>query len=635
MKQFWCLWVGGEQIPTLFYRLYAQQEYNADYIKRKNNMNPVIYRVRRRAFCTSISAAALALASGAVSAEPVNLELSYTCPFPLIGNQQVITNISSEMPATVESGAPTGAFAIDVVSTVPENAKIGLGLAGAVSIEGTASSDVVVELPSVDRFITVQLDIPSTVIPSGGGAFNVPASGVQEPLVFGETDEGSGVVRVEGLTLNMITRTFSGEIASDPVGEFTSVCTLDPGQDNALHTFGIIPPPDPYDPADIHLSTDNVDFGTVQAGLSEEMTIVITNDGQSPLSIDRLSLDGSSAFEMSTDCSVLAPGESCTVFITYYPSDDGIQTAVLTVASNDPDSAVLDIAIAGRSLLSGPEIVVPDEVDFGVVEIGTSVTRKIAVSNDGIESLSISEIWVTGGDAGAFVSSHMCSVVAPGATCFVSAMFAPHSDGHFSSALNIAYDRAENPAVVSLQGSGIVTDPPFIAFDVQGASTIAASGRTMALSGSIEPRLDLATGIFGGDLRIDNSQLRVPVSRLFRSVEATAKVEFEQTRESSGMLANGVLTLEASMHIKVPKVTVAFFGFPVMIGGGEACRTIDPVTISMQSPEGESFSPLRGGIITGEYYLPPLENCGALTSLLNKTMAGYGNTIQLGLTPIL
>ena len=88
------------------------------------------------------------------------------------------------------------------------------------------------------------------------------------------------------------------------------------------------------------------------------------------------------------------------------------------------------------------------------------------------------------------------------------------------------------------------------------------------------------------------------------------------------------------MYIKLPKVKMKFFGISLPVGGGDECRTSEPVSIQLASPEGESFDPLgAGGNLVGTYDLPGLENCGGLTDLLNVFMAGSGNTIELSLDP--
>ncbi|QCF27940.1 choice-of-anchor D domain-containing protein [Hydrocarboniclastica marina] len=605
-------------------------------------MNPINFRSNGGRLRSAIAATALIAASGAASAEPVNLVLNYTCPFPLIGNQAVVADISADLPSTIEAGTPTGDVPIDVIATVAENAKTGLGLVGAVSVEGTAESNVEAVLPTQTLPLTVLLDIPFTEIPvDEPGTFDVPAFGVQDSLTFGEEDIGTGEIQVEGLTLNMTSRTADGSVAPAPIGEFTAVCTLDPGQNNVLQTFEITGTGDPDEPQDISVDPESVDFGNVQAGLTEEATVTVSNAGDLPLGINGITIDGAdaSAFSQSSDCSVVNAGESCAVTVTYFPSGEGAQSATLTIESDDPDEQFSDVALSGSSTaVPVPEIVVEDEVNFGTVLPGETTSQDIVIGNAGTESLTINGIEVSGGDASVFtIGANDCTTVAPDASCSVTVTFAPQTVGALSSTLVIASNDADSPSEVALLGTGDDPGQTVVDFlmDIEGSTTIAASDSTLPLSGTIDAALDIATGMYTADLALDDTQATVQISRLFSKLKATAQVEFEQVGQTTGTLQDGVLTSESTMYISVPKVTVKLFGFPIKIGGGDECRTMDAVNISLQSPEGEQFAPLEGGILAGEYDLPPLENCGPLTGVLNHFLSGDGNTIQLGLTPIL
>src|SRR4051812_21148559 len=46
------------------------------------------------------------------STSPVSLTLNYTCPFPLIGDQAMSVTITSDIPASLQVGTPSGQFDI-------------------------------------------------------------------------------------------------------------------------------------------------------------------------------------------------------------------------------------------------------------------------------------------------------------------------------------------------------------------------------------------------------------------------------------------------------------------------------------------------------------------------------------------
>ena len=142
-----------------------------------------------------------------------------------------------------------------------------------------------------------------------------------------------------------------------------------------------------------------------------------------------------------------------------------------------------------------------------------------------------------------------------------------------------------------------------------------------------------ASGTFEADLNVEPTVGNFSIKLLFSRLKATANVEFEQSEMTTGNLVNGKLTANSHLYVKVPKVQLKLFGIPIRVGGGSQCQTIEPVDITLTSVEGSNFSPATGGDVSGVYDLPPLENCGLLTSVLNQFLTGSGNTIDLTLTP--
>ncbi|SES36729.1 DUF6801 domain-containing protein [Actinokineospora terrae] len=179
-------------------------------------------------------AAGLLLGSGAGVAEPVSLTLNYTCPFPLIGNQAIKVVISSDIPASVGVGEPTGAFDITAITTVPDTATQGLTLVGAATVEGKAVSGASVAAPGVTVPVSVPITVEKTPVPASG-AFDVKATGQTPSLTF--TQAGTARISVNELTLTLTPKKADGTLTG--LGTFDSPCTLNPGQDNTLHTFQI------------------------------------------------------------------------------------------------------------------------------------------------------------------------------------------------------------------------------------------------------------------------------------------------------------------------------------------------------------------------------------------------------------
>lgn len=601
-------------------------------------MNSTNVRRSSRRLPFAITAAALMAASGAATAEPVSLTLEYTCPFPLIGDQPIIAEISADIPTEAQVGEPLGPFQIEALTTVNEDSRTGLKLVGSETIEGVATSTNIIRTVTGDTNITVPLTIPQSPIPSESGAFTVPATGEAEAQTFTADQVGEGSILVGGLVLDMTARTADGSVAPPPIGEFVADCTQVAGQDNVLQTFQVVGEQS-TDPVIGLEPAETVDFGEVQSGLTAEQTVTVSNTGGADLGINNISLGGTNpaAFMQSNNCTTVAPGESCSVDLTYYADGDGEQTATLTVDSTDPENPSVELQLTGTSYtVATPNISTsPEEVSFGAVQVGTTAEQTVTVSNTGAAALNIAAININGATS-EFMQTNDCAMVDPDASCTVTVTYTPAAAEAASAELVIESDDPDTASLtVPLSGEGDDGSSGTVDFllDIDGSTYIKASDSTLPINGTIDAVLELATGMYTADLNIEPTQGSFRVIKFFKRLKATANVEFEPVEQTTGTLIDGTLTAESKLVVKVPKVTINLFGFKLPIGGGDQCQTIEPVTINMQSPEGETFKPLEGGNLTGTYALPPLENCGGLTDILNLFLAGDGNEINLGLTP--
>ena len=226
--------------------------------------------------------------------------------------------------------------------------------------------------------------------------------------------------------------------------------------------------------------------------------------------------------------------------------------------------------------------------------------------------------------------------MAPEQTCAVEVSFTAATTGARNAQLVITSDDPENPELsvpVSAEGFEAPSNELELLLGLKGSTFIKSSDSSLPLNGSIATLLELASGTFEADLDIEPTVGHFSVKVLFSRLKAVANVEFAQSEITTGTLINGKLTANSHLYVKVPKVQLKLLGIPIRIGGGKNCQTIQPVNIALASNEGSNFSPATGGDVSGVYDLPPLENCGLLTDILNQFLTGSGNTIDLSLTP--
>ena len=612
------------------------------------NMNIGPFQMR------SLAAAAMLAASGAAQAVPVEADMYFQCTYPLIGQQPLTANIQTDMPESIGVGEATGAFTLNITATAEGNTWQGLSLVGATTIEGSAEADSTVSGNSLSLPLTIPLGIPVTDIAGVSGPFDLVATGDTPSLTFTESNVGMVDIFVEeNMSLAMIARKADGTYVDfgsawhDPNNPevFLVDCVMDQarmndnGVTNLLHSFEV---ETVAVEQNIDVDMDELDFGQVQGGLTEMQTVTISNTGGQPLGINGVSIAGAdaSAFMQTNDCTTLAQGESCTVDVTFMPTGEGARSANLVIESDDPDSPSVEVAMSGQSVLA-PEpamTVDPESVSFGSVTVGTSKDSSVTIGNEGTAALTITNVSVGGADSSEFIQSNDCVNVATDATCTVSLTFTPAGEGAKSATLNIQSNDTATPNLdIAMTGTGISNSQEGVemTYALSGSTHIKKAYGDVSLSGTIDALLDLASGDFTADLALDPSSGSFRILYGWKLVTADADIEFEPVGETTGNIGAGnVLTAETQMYIKLPKVKMKFFGISLPVGGGDECRTSEPVSIQLASPEGESFDPLgAGGNLVGTYDLPGLENCGGLTDLLNVFMAGSGNTIELSLDP--
>lgn len=177
---------------------------------------------------------AFAVASPASASTPVDKELSFTCPFPLIGLQKLAVEVkaSFEVPS-----APGGTFTtadLAVAVTVPDKSTRGLALVGAASIEGTASAGVTLANGPLTLPLALPLTVAKTAVPASG-PFTTNASGSVPPVQL--PNAGRTTLTIGGFSARLTPKKADGSFTG--LGSFTSDCTLDPGQDPVLLAFDL------------------------------------------------------------------------------------------------------------------------------------------------------------------------------------------------------------------------------------------------------------------------------------------------------------------------------------------------------------------------------------------------------------
>ena len=214
------------------------------------------------------------------------------------------------------------------------------------------------------------------------------------------------------------------------------------------------------------------DFGPVAPGSHATHRLNLTNTGEEPIEGTanwrlRWFTFSKELFGIATDtCStVLEPGESCHIGLTFNPLELGHYEGELEVFPRSNEAPTATIALSGDGAAAIAAIG-PKTLDFGAVQVGAgpSKPQTVTLKNEGNLGLSIASVSFTNLDGtpqeqspfqvvgGSCQGSQ--AVPGSGGTCSIELVLAPSQAGTFSSNLVVADNGLEPSQSVELHGIG-------------------------------------------------------------------------------------------------------------------------------------------------------------------------------------
>ena len=317
---------------------------------------------------------------------------------------------------------------------------------------------------------------PDIVVDPEAVEFGTVTIGAPQERYLALQNVGDGTLTVDAVQLvdgtgPFSVEDFSGTIAPDGVAEL--VVSLDPvalgGAEDIIEVYS----DDPDEPVvevpvsvldvvegpvpAISWSPSQLDFGAVPSGGAVSLMVTVTSVGTADLMLDAVELDAvtSPEYEITLDPAplALAPANSTQIEVTYAPDDEGIDDGVLLLTCNDPDVPLVEIPMIGE-LLPAPDIeLVPTELLFGDVEMGTMVTMEAEIWSLGDADLELGTLALSGSTEFELHTDPSGVVLAPGEYVTVTVSYAPVDMTADSGEIEIpSNDPDENPAYLTLAG---------------------------------------------------------------------------------------------------------------------------------------------------------------------------------------
>ena len=219
----------------------------------------------------------------------------------------------------------------------------------------------------------------------------------------------------------------------------------DPGPDNVYGAgrldLSLLPVETPV----MRLSRSTLDFGAVVLGSSQTLNLGVVNTGQASLAISDILLP-SGDYDLFPTSYVVPPARSQQISVTFTPQSEGDRSGNMTILSNlAPATVTLRAQGIPQRAVPVPRISVASSPrDFGSVEVGSSKSTTVTVTNIGDASLSITDI-VASDDRVRVVPTRL--VVPPKQNGYFTLRFEPDRVGDLSARVTIHSNDANTPAV--------------------------------------------------------------------------------------------------------------------------------------------------------------------------------------------
>ncbi len=148
--------------------------------------------------------------------------------------------------------------------------------------------------------------------------------------------------------------------------------------------------------------------------------------------------------------------------------------------------AAVALLVAAAPAFAGI-VVVPDQHDFGEVEVGSTASTSIEISNDWWGSLSIYGVSIipSGSDFTLVNSPAPGTIVPPGSALFMGVEFSPTAEGLATAVLQVQWTNGESgTSCVEFSGTGVATTPPPTIADALAFFGASVANDTLYGSGS-------------------------------------------------------------------------------------------------------------------------------------------------------
>jgi hypothetical protein len=355
----------------------------------------------------------------------------------------------------------------------------------------------------------------------------------------------------------------------------------------------------------ITLSPTTLTFGPQPVSTeSSPQTILVTSSGSTAVTFSTLSISGD--FVETDTCSgqTLAVGATCTVSVSFAPTQAGARSGLLTLYANISGGQAT-ATLSGTATAAASIVLTPPALTFPATIVNqSSAAQIITVANTGGSAATLNSPTLTGDFA---ISANTCgATLAADTACSISITFTPTANGARNGVLTITDSVGTQTAQLTGTGNAPATDtlaPGALTFAQQAIGTTSAAQQVTLTNAGDVPLGLISASVSPGDFIATNNC----GSSLNAHATCAISIAFVPS-------AIGTRTATVTVTDQVRSQTVALTG----IG-------IAPPGVSL-SPASLSF-PATGVGLSAPAQTVTLTNNGGLPLSLTKIAASSGFTI--------
>ncbi|MGB8321470.1 MAG: choice-of-anchor D domain-containing protein [Candidatus Acidiferrum sp.] len=225
--------------------------------------------------------------------------------------------------------------------------------------------------------------------------------------------------------------------------------------------------------AGVAVSPGTVQFKNVPVGQTVTQTMQITNTNSTPVQISAVAIsDKQFAISGPSVPRSILPGMNLQYTVAFTPNAAGNVTAAIKI-SDSVSQTPLSVGLTGvgqqKTVVSLQ--VTPASVNFGNLLLKTTGTQNVTLQNTGNTAVAINGVSVAGSGFGYADLSPGYSL-SPNQKVTFQVWFKPQVQGAASGTLSVLAANLASPAVASLAGDGVTSNPSPTPTPTPGAHTV-------------------------------------------------------------------------------------------------------------------------------------------------------------------